>query len=124
MTAEPIRAPAGAIAWTPDDGWLYHAADLPERVTAGHYTLVVSDDGHLRGVSDTQPAPLAAVLRIDADVSELVQRVGDLAEEQTAQSDRWAAMLAGASAGEALDVSELRRQLRALTQRIERLERR
>lgn len=76
-----MRAPQGAIAWTPAIGWMYEPVDLRERVTAGHYVLVVSErDGIVRGLTETTTAPLSAVLRIDADVTELVLRLNDIAE--------------------------------------------
>jgi hypothetical protein len=75
-----VRAPEGAIAWTPTDGWLYDVADLPTRVEDGHYVLVVSERDGLVRISGTETAPLAAVLRIDADVTELVLSLHDIVE--------------------------------------------
>jgi hypothetical protein len=78
---EAIRAPQGAIAWTPTDGWIYDVVELPTRVVDGHYMLVVSErDGVIWGVTATTTAPLAAVLRIEADLTELVLRLNDIAE--------------------------------------------
>ena len=50
MTQEPsaddtIRAPAGAVGWTARDGFVYDVADMPTRIEAGDYVLVVSSDG-------------------------------------------------------------------------------
>jgi hypothetical protein len=79
-TPEPIRAPQGSIAWTPRDGWVYDPVDMPTRVADGHYVLVVSErDGMVRGVTGTTTAPLTAVLRIDADLTELVHTLNDIA---------------------------------------------
>jgi hypothetical protein len=94
--AEPVRAPQGAIAWTPTDGWVYDAADLPARIEDDHFVLVVSErDGMMRGVTAFTSTPLVATLRIDADLSELVLRVADLAEELAAALNRLDALAGG-----------------------------
>lgn len=79
----PVRAPS-AVGWTPAEGWVYDVAELPSRVEDGHFVLVVTD-GRVLAVSGTATAPLAAVLRIDADVTELVLRLHDIAEEAQQQ---------------------------------------
>jgi hypothetical protein len=77
---ESVRAPQGAVGWTPRNGFIYEPVDLPTRVTDGDYVLVVSDDGFIRGVTAVTTAPLVAVLRIEADVTELIQALYDIAE--------------------------------------------
>jgi hypothetical protein len=65
----------------PTVGWAYDPVELPTRLVDGHYVLVVSErDGVIRGVTATTAAPLAAVLRIDADLTELVHTLNDIAE--------------------------------------------
>jgi len=109
-TSEPLRAPAGARGWTPADGWLYDGDELPERVDEGPM-LVVSDDGMLRGVTRRDRAPLTAVLRVDADLAEVVARLDDLGDR-----------LVGVDTAEATDVNELRARVTALVRRVDRLE--
>jgi hypothetical protein len=104
--AEPIRAPQGAIAWTPTDGWLYERAEMPTRIEGGDVVYVVSADGRVRGITPSMTAPLAAVLRIDADLADLVTRLNDLAE---AHSD---------------EITELRGRQDALVARVDRATRR
>jgi hypothetical protein len=78
---QPVRAPQGAVGWTPALGWIYDVAELPTRVTDGHYVLVVSErDGTIRGISGTTTAPLVAQLRLDTEVAELVSALNDVAE--------------------------------------------
>lgn len=78
MTAEPVRVPNGAQAWIAREAWLYEADGVPVELAAGQLVLVVSDDGYVRGIGPDDLAPLAAVLRIDGDVTEIVLRLGDL----------------------------------------------
>ena len=107
-----IRAPQGAIAWTPTDGWVYDAVELPDHIEQGHYVVVVSErDGMVRGVTAYTTAPLVALLRVDADLAEVVERVGELGEQ-----------LAGLGTGEALDMNEVRARLAAIVHRVTRLE--
>ena len=111
-TSEPLRAPAGARGWTPADGWLYDGDELPRQVEgAGDMVLVVSDDGMVRGVQPHAVAPLAAVLRVDADLAEVVARLDDLGDR-----------LVGVDTAEATDVNELRARVTALVRRVDRLE--
>ena len=37
-------APTGAVAWTPEDGWLYRDDPVPVALEDGDVVLVVSDD--------------------------------------------------------------------------------
>ena len=94
-----IRAPHGAVAWTPANGWLYSPDDVPILLEDGDLVIVVSDDGVIRGVTSHDRAPLSAVLRIDGDVSELVARIGDLEQP----------------------ISELKARVDALVARVDRL---
>ena len=73
--------------------------------------LVVSGDGMVRGVQPHAVAPLAAVLRIDTDLAEVVARLDDLGDR-----------LAGIDIGEATDVNELRARVTALVRRVDLLE--
>ena len=104
--AQPVRAPAGARAWTPDIGWLYEREEVPRHVEAGAVALVVSDDGWLRGVTDDDHAPLAAVLRIDGDLAEVVERIDALADRAE-----------GLDTGLAVEVSMLKARVRQLENR-------
>lgn len=109
--AEPLRAPQGARAWTPSRGFVYEHSETAAAVEAGDSVHVVSRDGFLRGVSPTNRAPLRALLRIETDLAELVQRLGDLADS-----------VAGLDAAEAGDKAEVLVRLRALTERVAALE--
>jgi hypothetical protein len=75
-----VRAPAGAVGWTPRDGWAFDVAALPAHVEDGDYVLTVSADGLVRGVTAVTGAPLLALLRVEADVVELVEALRDIAE--------------------------------------------
>jgi hypothetical protein len=79
MQSEPIevRAPQGAVGWTPTTGWLYDVRDLPDHVDAGHYVIVVSESDGMVRLNSIETAPLAAVLRLETDVAELRNRVED-----------------------------------------------
>lgn len=94
-----IRAPHRAVAWTPAGGWLYSPDDVPILVEDGDLVIVVSDDGVIRGVTNHDRAPLSAMLRIDGDVSQLVERIADLEQP----------------------ISELKARVDALVARVDRL---
>lgn len=80
MTA--LRAPAGAIGWTPDSGWIYDEHEAPAALEEhGGLVLVVSDDGMVRGVTSSDRAPLSAVLRVDGDLVDVVTRLDEVADE-------------------------------------------
>jgi len=40
-----VRAPQGAVGWTPRAGWAFDVAELPTHVEDGDYVLTVSADG-------------------------------------------------------------------------------
>ena len=102
--AQPVRAPQGAVAWTPQAGWVYDHLELPQRVEGDSYVLMVSEhDGRLRGVTANDTAPLLAVLRVEADVAEIVRRLDDLADRAE-----------GASTDVAVEVAALKRRVRKL----------
>lgn len=86
----PVRAPAGAVAWEPARGWLY-PGDEPssaEALDAASPVFIVSSrDGAVHGVSRNEPAPLVAVLRLETDVAQLVERVNELFAEPTEGED-------------------------------------
>lgn len=109
--AEPLRAPVGAVGWSPDAGWLYDTQEVVKRVDRDAYVLVVSNDGYLRGVTPTDRAPLVAVVRVDGDLAEVVARLDDLADRAH-----------GLDVSEATDVNELRARVTALVHRVDRLE--
>ena len=73
--------------------------------------LIISADGVVRGVQPHAVAPLAAVLRIDADLAEVVARLDDLADRAH-----------GLDVSEATDVYELRARVTALVHRVRQLE--
>jgi hypothetical protein len=75
-----VRAPQGAVGWTPRAGWAFDVAELPTHVEDGDYVLTVSADGLVRGVTAVIGAPLLALLRVEADVVELVEALHDIAE--------------------------------------------
>jgi hypothetical protein len=43
-----VRASAGAVGWTPRDGWAFDVAELPTYVNDGDYVLTVSANGLVR----------------------------------------------------------------------------
>lgn len=104
--AQPIRAPQGAIAWTAVDGFAYDEHEVPRHVDAGELVLVVSSDGMLRGVQPHDHAPMIAVVRVEADVVEVIQRLEELA---------------GGTAS-VRDVNELRARMTAAVHRVDVLE--
>jgi hypothetical protein len=67
------------VAWTPIAGWLYEADEAREMAERGPLMIAVSDDGRVH--VDQGAAVLSAVLRIDADVTELVLRLQDIADQ-------------------------------------------
>jgi hypothetical protein len=75
-----VRAPAGAVGWTPRAGWAFDVAELPTHVEDGDYVLTVSADGLVRGVTAVTGAPSLALLRVEADMVELVEALRDVAE--------------------------------------------
>lgn len=76
-----MKAPAGAVAWVPEDGFLYRNDPLPVALEDGDLVLIVSDDGELRGVQPHDRAPLSAILRVDADLVDVVTRLDEVADE-------------------------------------------
>lgn len=111
--AEPLRAPDGARGWAPHTGWLYSGDELAEHVDGDAYVLTVSGDGLLRGVTDHDPAPLRALLRVEVDVTEIAARIDDLADT-----------VAGQDIDEATDINMMRARMDALVRRVDKLERR
>ena len=57
-------------------------------MSTGETVLVVSRDGCPRGVTSTARAPLAALLRVEGDIAEVVQRLDDLADTVAGQRRR------------------------------------
>jgi hypothetical protein len=75
-----VRAPAGAVGWTPSTGYVFEPVDLPTRVTDGDYVLIVSADGLVKGVTPVTTAPLVAQLRLETELAEVVSALHDVAE--------------------------------------------
>ena len=105
-----VRAPAGAVAWSTLRGWLYEPHEAAE--VEGDVILLVSSDGLVHGVLPNARAPLVAVLRVEADMADVVQRIDDLADRA-----------AGMDVAEAGDKAEVLARLRALADRVASLER-
>ena len=80
---------------------------LAERVDGDAYVLTVSSDGMLRGVTDHDPAPLRALVRVEVYMTEIVERLDDLGDT-----------VAGLDAAEAGDKAEVMVRLRALADRV------
>lgn len=91
-STDRVRAPQGARGWTASGGYVYDETEMPRRLEGGAMLLVVSADGYVRGVQPHATAPLAAVLRLDGDVAEVVLRLDELGDElhgrQSAVADR------------------------------------
>lgn len=104
--AHLIRAPQGAIAWTTADGWLYDGDPMPTTPDIGDLVLMVSPDGYLRGVTLHDRAPLASLLRIDADLAEVVRRIDHLADRAE-----------GLDTSTAVEVAMLKGRVRRLEER-------
>jgi hypothetical protein len=73
-----VSAPPGALAWTPDWGWVLDELDLLQARAANERVYDVDDDGLVREVSGA--APLAALMRLDREVHMLTRHIGDLIE--------------------------------------------
>lgn len=84
MASTPIeiRAPQGAVGWTPTLGWVYDVRDLPDHVNAGHFVIVVSESDGMVRLNSVETAPLAAQLRLETDMAELTNRVAEIDTEQ------------------------------------------
>lgn len=106
----PVRAPAAAVCWSPDSGWIFDEREAQRALTDNGWALMVASDGRVH-VGEDETAPLAAMLRVDADVAELVERVGDLGDQGAALET-----------AESVDVAELRTNMAALATRVRRLE--
>lgn len=91
-STDRVRAPQGARGWTASGGYVYDETEMPRRLEGGAMLLVVSHDGYVRGVTERDHAPLAAILRLDGDLHEVVARLDELADElrgrQSAVADR------------------------------------
>lgn len=73
-----VRAAANAIGWRPVHGFLYDPAERDQLVAAGRLILDVNDDGVIDHVEGA--APLAAVIRLDREITSLYQRLWDAIE--------------------------------------------
>jgi hypothetical protein len=68
-----VHAPKVAVAWAASRGWIYDDLDLDAvRGRADDVVVLVDDDRWVRNLAG--PAPLAAVVRVDRDLQELVDR--------------------------------------------------
>lgn len=76
--AVEVRAPQGAVGWTPTVGYVYDVRDLPDHIEPGHYVLVVSERDGMVHVNGIETAPLSAVLRLETNFVELLTRIDEM----------------------------------------------
>ena len=73
-----VPAPPGALAWTPDWGWVLDELDLLQARAQNDRVYGVGDDGLVRDVNGA--ASLRALIRLDREVHMLTRQIGDLIE--------------------------------------------
>ena len=73
-----ISAPSGAVAWTPDWGWILDELDLLQARADNEPVYDVGDDGLVHEASGT--ASLSALMRVDRELHMLTRQIGDLVE--------------------------------------------
>lgn len=112
---QPVRAPRGALAWTAHTGFVYDSNVMAgiDAAEAGDLVLMVSDDGYLHGVLPHDRTPLAALLRVEADVDALRRVVADLGARVGDLGDR----VEGRDTGEAVELVALKARVRRLEER-------
>jgi hypothetical protein len=81
-----VHAPDDTLAWASSYGWIRDRLDLDQVRARNDLVIDVGDDRWVRDLLG--PAPLAAVVRVDRDLqefidrlNEFVARLSDLAEE-------------------------------------------
>jgi hypothetical protein len=85
-----VHAPDDAVAWAASYGWIRDQLDLEQVRARNDLVIDVGDDRWVRDLIG--PAPLAAVVRMDRDLQELIDRLlrffsglVDLAEDNEPQ---------------------------------------
>jgi hypothetical protein len=85
-----VHAPDDAVAWAASYGWVRDGLDLEDVRARNDLVIDVGDDRWVRDLIG--PAPLAAVVRMDRDLQELIDRLlrffsglVDLAEDNEPQ---------------------------------------
>jgi hypothetical protein len=73
-----VPAPPGALAWTPDWGWVLDELDLLQARAQNERVYRVGDDGLVHEASGA--ASLTALMRLDREVHMLTRQIGDLIE--------------------------------------------
>jgi hypothetical protein len=73
-----VPAPPGALAWTPDWGWILDELDLLQARAQDERVYRVGEDGLVREASGA--ASLTALMRLDREVHMLTRQIGDLIE--------------------------------------------
>ena len=68
-----VHAPDDALAWAASYGWIRDRLDLDQVRARTDLVIDVGDDRWLRDLIG--PAPLAAVVRVDRDVQEVIDRL-------------------------------------------------
>lgn len=73
-----VPAPPGALAWTPDWGWVLDEIDLLQARAHNQRVYTVGEDGQVHGTNGA--ASLTALMRLDREVHMLTRQIGDLIE--------------------------------------------
>jgi hypothetical protein len=71
-------APPGAVAWTPDWGWILDELDLRQARAENEPVYDVGVDGRVANANGA--ASLAALMRVDRELHMLTRQIGDLVE--------------------------------------------
>jgi hypothetical protein len=79
LRSDDVQMAPGVLAWSPQRGPITSSRDLAAAVQSGEAVLRVTSDHAVRTGGDN--APLAAVVRLDNDLSALLQRLTELALE-------------------------------------------
>lgn len=113
--AVDVLAPTGAIAWSPAAGFIDHPDELFELRGAGELLLDVTDaptgSGPMGVVEAVEgDAPLACIVRVDREVTDLRRVHAALAQRVSDLGDR----AAGLDTGLAVEVAALKTRVRRL----------
>jgi hypothetical protein len=91
--SEQVRAPQGAVAWTPELGWVFAIDSVPTMIREDQYIVLVSPvDGRAAPIPVNQLAPLIAVMRLDTELIELRWKLIDTwerAEDDFTEHGKW-----------------------------------